>query len=316
MTPEARKDQLLAQDVGEEMVVYDERTFQAHRLNRTAAAVWRLANGRRSIVEIASLLREAIDAPEGEDLTQLSLEELDRAGLLVERLKLHTVGESLTRRRLLKVTAGLLPVVVSMATPTVYTQGIFTICALNPTFPGCPGTTIVLGSSSSSRPSSSPTSPSPSSSPTSTTPSSSPTSTTPTSSTTSAPTPSSSPSSGPNFPSFNGDYNMTATATENTCSFSQNAALQAALGLNANGQGTWRKVHVAAQVVFFFPNVAAFGALAGCITFTTSGPFNVGGTQYTVTDVFTFCSDGTVSGTQTFQGPNCRVVYNVTGRRA
>lgn len=109
---------------------------------------------------------------------------------------------------------------------------------------------------------------------------------------------------------------MTAIAGENSCNFAQTAALQAALGLNAQGQGSWRKVHVANQVVFMFPNVSASGDAAGCITFTTSGPFMVGNVQYTVTDTFTFCPNGnTVSGTQTFQGPNCRVMYYVTGSK-
>ena len=37
MTPQSRKEQLLTQRVGDELVIYDERTHEAHRLNRTAA---------------------------------------------------------------------------------------------------------------------------------------------------------------------------------------------------------------------------------------------------------------------------------------
>jgi hypothetical protein len=47
---------LLAQDVGDELVVFDERRYVAHRLNRTAAAVWRLADGQRTIADLAASL--------------------------------------------------------------------------------------------------------------------------------------------------------------------------------------------------------------------------------------------------------------------
>jgi Coenzyme PQQ synthesis protein D (PqqD) len=58
MTPESRKEQLLTQRVGDELVIYDERTHEAHRLNRTAAAVWEQADGVRTVPELASSLRQ------------------------------------------------------------------------------------------------------------------------------------------------------------------------------------------------------------------------------------------------------------------
>ena len=63
MTPESRKDQLLTQRVGDELVIYDERTHAAHRLNPTAALVWRLADGERSVTDSASNLRESLWRP-------------------------------------------------------------------------------------------------------------------------------------------------------------------------------------------------------------------------------------------------------------
>ena len=64
MKPESRKEQLLAQPVGKELVVYDKQTHTAHRLNQTAALVWRLADGRRTTAELARLLHDAADAPQ------------------------------------------------------------------------------------------------------------------------------------------------------------------------------------------------------------------------------------------------------------
>ncbi|MEW5981651.1 MAG: hypothetical protein AB1806_04695 [Acidobacteriota bacterium] len=37
--PRAREDGLIAEDIGTEVVVYDDRTEKAHHLNRTAAIV-------------------------------------------------------------------------------------------------------------------------------------------------------------------------------------------------------------------------------------------------------------------------------------
>src|SRR5262245_5607588 len=97
MTPESRKIDLLAQTVGDELVIYDERTHEAHRLSATAALVWRLADGRRTIDEIARRLRGSIDElasgsggtaddETSEQIVEHAIAELSRAGLLASDL--------------------------------------------------------------------------------------------------------------------------------------------------------------------------------------------------------------------------------------
>lgn len=107
---------MLTQEVGHELVVYDERTHEAHRLNRTAALVWRLADGRRSVAELASLVHAAIGVPEDEEFVRLALAELDLVGLLAQPLS-ETSG-LISRRHLFQVAAYLLPVVASIVAPT------------------------------------------------------------------------------------------------------------------------------------------------------------------------------------------------------
>lgn len=125
MTPESRRAQLLAQPVGDELVIYDERTNAAHRLNATAAHVWRLADGERSLQDLAAALGESLephdpavlgDASASEELVRLALTELDRAGLLVRGLP--ALGEPMTRREMMVVAAALVPVVASIVAPT------------------------------------------------------------------------------------------------------------------------------------------------------------------------------------------------------
>lgn len=124
MTPQSRKEQLLTQRVGDELVVYDEQTHEAHRLNRTAAEVWEQADGARTVPELASSLRQSLAAEggtevgdqESEELVRLALDNLDRAGLLVRGLP--AINEPMSRRQMFVVAAALVPVVASIVAPT------------------------------------------------------------------------------------------------------------------------------------------------------------------------------------------------------
>lgn len=126
MTPESRKTDVLAQTVGDELVIYDEQTHEAHHLSRTAAVVWRLADGQRSAAAIAAELRAPgsaigpISADLGEtaseEIVAHALDELGRAGLLVRPFA--SLGEPMSRREMIGVTAALVPVVLSIVAPS------------------------------------------------------------------------------------------------------------------------------------------------------------------------------------------------------
>ena len=138
MTPESKKDQLLAQEVGQELVVYDQQTHTAHRLNRTAALVWRLADGKRTTAELAKILHDAAEAPEDEDLVRMALAELDKSGLLLSRLP--KADEAISRRQLFSLGAALIPVVASIAVPSA--QACTTPNGTTATSPDTPVITI------------------------------------------------------------------------------------------------------------------------------------------------------------------------------
>ena len=123
MTPQSRKQQIFTQRVGDELVIYDERTNGAHRLNATAAHVWETADGARTVPELADDLRttlasdgQTIGADESETLVRLALEDLGRAGLLHQGIP--SISEPMTRRQMLVVAAALVPVVASIVAPT------------------------------------------------------------------------------------------------------------------------------------------------------------------------------------------------------
>jgi hypothetical protein len=74
----ARQAGLVVRDLADEVVVYDKECHQAHCLNRTAAFVFRHADGRRTAADIAALLGPGAD----EELVCVALDQLAAAGLL------------------------------------------------------------------------------------------------------------------------------------------------------------------------------------------------------------------------------------------
>jgi len=123
MNPQARQDKLLIEEVGDELVIYDRERHNAHRLNRTAALVWRHCDGTVTVAELADLLREQLELPEAEQVVWLALDRLDKAHLLRESPRRPAEAEPISRRRLLGklklagAAAFLLPVVATLLTP-------------------------------------------------------------------------------------------------------------------------------------------------------------------------------------------------------
>jgi hypothetical protein len=151
MTPQSRKQQILTQHVGDELVIYDERTHKAHRLNVTAAHVWETADGVRTVPELADHLRatlsasgRAIEPDESEELVRLALEDLNRAGLL--RQGLPSMTDAMTRRQMMVITAALLPVVASILAPTPAETNTFNNTTSIPVTTSTPGNTSPGGS--------------------------------------------------------------------------------------------------------------------------------------------------------------------------
>ena len=121
--PLARRDNLVVTDAADEVLVYDLQRHQAHCLNRTAALVWRSADGQRSVSALAALLEESFHTPTSEAVVWLALRQLGDAHLLNERTP-FLQGDLTSRRALLRrasvgLVAGtlLLPAVQSIVAP-------------------------------------------------------------------------------------------------------------------------------------------------------------------------------------------------------
>lgn len=77
-----RKDAIVRQ-LRDEFIVYDKETNHAHCLNSTAADVWKLCDGERSLSEIIHTMEKA-KSPIDERLAWMALRKLNKAGLLLE----------------------------------------------------------------------------------------------------------------------------------------------------------------------------------------------------------------------------------------
>jgi hypothetical protein len=109
--PRARTDELVVEELGDEVLVYDLRTDAAHCLDAQAAAVWRACDGETTAAEIAA----ATGTPsEGVDHALLDLDARD----LIDSPPEHSRREAMK----IALTAGAIgaavPVIRSIVVPT------------------------------------------------------------------------------------------------------------------------------------------------------------------------------------------------------
>jgi hypothetical protein len=146
MKPQARRAGLLTRELPDELLVYDLEEHRAHCLNRTAATVFRHADGTRTAAEIARLLTP--EGADGEEVVADALALLGEAGLL----QAGSVEASLTRRDVVRRVglgaALLLPAVASIVAPTPAEAATCVKCCTgqpvgtgcHPAGPNCVGT--------------------------------------------------------------------------------------------------------------------------------------------------------------------------------
>jgi Coenzyme PQQ synthesis protein D (PqqD). len=122
--PKAREEGLLIEQIGDEVVVYDQQRKRASRLNKTVGLVWRQCDGTKSVAEIVEYLKKELNEVADENLVLLSLSQLDAAHLLQESPKLTSQQTRTSRREFVRkvgavgVMSVLLPLITTMAVPT------------------------------------------------------------------------------------------------------------------------------------------------------------------------------------------------------
>ena len=82
MKPLARKSGVFAENLPEEVVLYDKTHDKVHSLNKTAAAVWENSDGSKTVDELTKVVAAKSGAPSDRNLVLQAIEELDEAGLM------------------------------------------------------------------------------------------------------------------------------------------------------------------------------------------------------------------------------------------
>ncbi len=98
MKPLAKKSNVFAEKLPQEVVLYDKTNHKVHCLNKTAAAVWESSDGTRTVNEMTSVVETKSGAPADRQLVALAVDELQKAGLM-EACGGPVVDASLASRR-------------------------------------------------------------------------------------------------------------------------------------------------------------------------------------------------------------------------
>ncbi len=147
-SPKTRSTQIFVQELPDELVVYDVERNEVHCLNGTAARVWTLCDGNRSVAEMAQMLGADCAPEEAETLVWLALEQFSDKHLLEETSlpSLHAPVDMSRRRMMLQLglVVSLLPMVDSIiAPPAALAQSPAPGCTPAPTGMGPGGCTTL-----------------------------------------------------------------------------------------------------------------------------------------------------------------------------
>lgn len=134
--PLSRTDNLVSQETDDDLLIYDFQIDKAFCLNQTAALVWRLSNGARSVKEIAETVSENLKSPAGEDLIWIALDQLKAQKLLKNVHEFQIDFNGLSRREVIKkvgiTSLVALPLVTSFIVPASISAQSVSVCRSNP----------------------------------------------------------------------------------------------------------------------------------------------------------------------------------------
>ena len=120
--PRRRTDQLIAEDIRGECVIYDERQKKAHHLNATLAWIWHRCDGNTSLEAMAAAFERQFDVVDGLDIVTPAVKQLEACELLEAPIDLPELATGATpeisRRAAVAGGSILLPALVSMIAPT------------------------------------------------------------------------------------------------------------------------------------------------------------------------------------------------------
>jgi Coenzyme PQQ synthesis protein D (PqqD) len=123
------RDQLIVEELGTELMIYDQRRNQAFCLNQTAAFVWQHCDGKTTVAAIAAKMAQSLGEPVDEKVIQFALQSLAQDGLLQTSTFTPSIPGGMTRRDVMQKigmrAAVALPLVAALlvSTPKAHASG-------------------------------------------------------------------------------------------------------------------------------------------------------------------------------------------------
>lgn len=121
MYPLGRKEDLVIQKSGDEVLIYDLKTNKAISLNKTSALIWKSCDGEKSPHQIRLQLQKELSADISEDLVWFALEQLAKENLIDSNDDISLKFAGLSRREVIKKiglgAAVSLPIIASLTAP-------------------------------------------------------------------------------------------------------------------------------------------------------------------------------------------------------
>lgn len=107
-----KPEDLVEQQLENELMLFDPARNKAFCLNRTAAFVWKNADGESSVEEIAERMRREVNEPASRETVDYALSLLEKDGLMEAFGPAAPHGKAVTRRDLLrKIGIGAIPMI-------------------------------------------------------------------------------------------------------------------------------------------------------------------------------------------------------------
>jgi flagellar biosynthesis GTPase FlhF len=122
MKPLARTEKLVVREIGDGLQIWDEEQRQEFELHAVTAAVWRHADGQRTVAELAELVAQQLGMAADEDLIWAALDRLADARLLAARLA-PPAAQPFSRRNLLRRVGVAAALAVAAALPATPAAG-------------------------------------------------------------------------------------------------------------------------------------------------------------------------------------------------
>jgi hypothetical protein len=123
------RDQLIVEQLGAELMIYDQKRNHAFCLNQKAALVFQYCDGKTTVAGLAARLTQTLGEPVDEKVVQFALQSLSQDGLLEPLDFPPVVTAGMTRREVMQKigvrAAVALPLVTTLlvATPKAHASG-------------------------------------------------------------------------------------------------------------------------------------------------------------------------------------------------